>query len=42
MRMPSRYVVDASVVVKWFSKFEDDVEYAEKLLNTTLREAPHL
>lgn len=34
MRVPSRYVVDASIVVKWFSKFEDDAEYAEKLLNS--------
>ena len=34
MRVPSRYVVDASIVVKWFSKFENDVKYAQKLLNS--------
>lgn len=29
-----KYVVDASVVVKWFSGFEDDVEKSEQLLNS--------
>jgi predicted nucleic acid-binding protein len=28
-----KYVVDASVVVKWFSKLEEDIEKSEKLLN---------
>ena len=34
MKALSKYVVDASVVVKWFSKFEEDVESSEKLLNS--------
>lgn len=33
MKVPSRYVVDASVVVKWFSQFEEDAEKSRKLLN---------
>ncbi len=33
MKVPSRYVVDASVVVKWFSKFEEDAEKSRNLLN---------
>ena len=33
MKVPSRYVVDASVVVKWFSRFEEDGEKAIRLLN---------
>ena len=31
--MPSEYVIDASVVVKWFTTFEEDSERAIKLLN---------
>ena len=34
MKVPPNYVVDASVVVKWFSKFEEDAESSEKLLNS--------
>ena len=33
MNFPPKYVVDASVVVKWFSRFEEDVENSEKLLS---------
>jgi len=33
MKVPSRYVVDASVVVKWFSQFEEDGEKSRKLLS---------
>jgi len=29
-----KYVVDASVVVKWFSRFEEDIENSEKLLTS--------
>ena len=32
--MPQKYVVDASVVVKWFSKFEEDADSSEELLNS--------
>jgi len=34
VKVPPKYVVDASVVVKWFSKFGEDVENSEKLLNS--------
>jgi predicted nucleic acid-binding protein len=34
MKASSKYVVDASVVVKWFSRFEEDIENSEKLLNS--------
>ena len=34
MKVSPRYVVDASVVVKWFSQFEEDAASAEKLLNS--------
>lgn len=33
MKASPKYVVDASVVVKWFSGLEEDVENSEKLLN---------
>lgn len=33
MRMSPKYVVDASVVVKWFSELEDDSEKSIKLMN---------
>lgn len=33
MKESPKYVVDASVVVKWFSRFEEDIENSEKLLN---------
>jgi predicted nucleic acid-binding protein len=33
MKASPKYVVDASVVVKWFSGFEEDIENSEKLLN---------
>jgi predicted nucleic acid-binding protein len=33
MKASPKYVVDASVVVKWFSKLEEDIENSEKLLN---------
>jgi predicted nucleic acid-binding protein len=32
MKAYPKYVVDASVVVKWFSRFEEDIENSEKLL----------
>jgi predicted nucleic acid-binding protein len=32
MKAPARYVVDASVVVKWFSRAEEDIKNSEKLL----------
>jgi predicted nucleic acid-binding protein len=32
MKAYPQYVVDASVVVKWFSRFEQDVDNSEKLL----------
>lgn len=34
MKASPKYVVDASVVVKWFSMFEEDIENSEKLLNS--------
>ena len=34
MKASPKYVVDASVVVKWFSKFEEDADNSEKLLNS--------
>ncbi|MFW6102362.1 MAG: type II toxin-antitoxin system VapC family toxin [Chloroflexota bacterium] len=34
MKASLKYVVDASVVVKWFSRFEEDIENSEKLLNS--------
>jgi len=34
MKVSPKYVVDASVVVKWFSKFEEDAESSERLLNS--------
>jgi predicted nucleic acid-binding protein len=33
MKASLKYVVDASVVVKWFSRLEEDIENSEKLLN---------
>jgi predicted nucleic acid-binding protein len=33
VKVPSRYVVDASVVVKWFSRFEEDAEKSGRMLN---------
>ncbi len=42
MKMPLRYVVDASIIVKWFSKFEQDVESSEKLLNSHIEGASML
>jgi predicted nucleic acid-binding protein len=34
VKVSPKYVVDASVVVKWFSKFEEDAETSERLLNS--------
>ncbi|MFO7773365.1 MAG: type II toxin-antitoxin system VapC family toxin [Dehalococcoidia bacterium] len=34
MKASPEYVVDASVVVKWFSRSEEDVENSERLLNS--------
>jgi len=34
VKIPPKYVVDASIVVKWFSRFEQDAESSEKLLNS--------
>lgn len=34
MKPPLKYVIDASVVVKWFSKFEEDVDRSEELMNS--------
>lgn len=34
MKASPKYVVDASVVVKWFSGVEEDIENSEKLLNS--------
>jgi len=34
VKVPQKYVVDASVVVKWFSKFEEDADSSEELLNS--------
>jgi predicted nucleic acid-binding protein len=34
MKASPKYVVDASVVVKWFSRLEEDIENSEKLLNS--------
>lgn len=34
MKASPKYIVDASVVVKWFSRFEEDIENSEKLLNS--------
>jgi predicted nucleic acid-binding protein len=34
MKASPKYVVDASVVVKWFSRFEEDIENSEKLLKS--------
>lgn len=34
MKASPKYVVDASVVVKWFSRSEEDIENSEKLLNS--------
>lgn len=34
MKASPKYVVDASVVVKWFSRFEEDIENSEKLLTS--------
>ncbi|TET41024.1 MAG: PIN domain-containing protein [Dehalococcoidia bacterium] len=39
MNVPPKYVVDASVVVKWFSKFEEDAESSERLLNSHIEGA---
>ncbi len=33
VKMSPKYVVDASVVVKWFSRFEEDSERSIRLLN---------
>ncbi len=40
--MPLKYVVDASIIVKWFSRFERDVESSEKLLNSHIEGASML
>lgn len=42
MKMPLKYVVDASIIVKWFSRFERDVESSEKLLNSHIEGASML
>lgn len=42
MKMPLKYVVDASIIVKWFSKFEQDAESSEKLLNSHIEGASML
>ena len=34
MKTFPKYVVDASVVVKWFSRLEEDAENSERLLNS--------
>jgi len=33
VKIPPKYVVDASIVVKWFSRFEQGAESSERLLN---------
>jgi len=38
MKASPKYVVDASVVVKWFSKSEEDIENSERLLNSHVEE----
>lgn len=42
MKMPLKYVVDASIIVKWFSRFERDVESSKKLLNSHIEGASML
>lgn len=42
MKVPLKYVVDASIIVKWFSRFEQDVESSEKLLNSHIEGASML
>lgn len=42
MKVPLKYVVDASIIVKWFSRFEQDVENSEKLLNSHIEGASML
>ncbi len=39
MKVSPKYVVDASVVVKWFSQFEEDADSSEKLLNSHIKGA---
>jgi len=42
MKPSSKYVVDASVVVKWFSGAEEDIKQSERLLNSHVRGASQL
>lgn len=42
MKVPLKYVVDASIIVKWFSRFEQDAESSEKLLNSHIEGASML
>jgi len=42
VKMPLKYVVDASIIVKWFSRFEQDVKSSEKLLNSHIKGASML
>jgi len=42
VKMPLKYVVDASIIVKWFSRFERDVESSERLLNSHIEGASML
>jgi predicted nucleic acid-binding protein len=42
VKVPLKYVVDASIIVKWFSRFEQDVESSEKLLNSHIEGASML
>jgi len=42
VKVPLKYVVDASIIVKWFSRFEQDVENSEKLLNSHIEGASML
>jgi len=42
VKTPLKYVVDASIIVKWFSRFEQDVESSEKLLNSHIEGASML
>jgi|GEM_PF-4924114 hypothetical protein len=42
MKVSPKYVVDASVVVKWFSRFEEDADSSEKLLNSHIEGAATL
>jgi len=42
VKVPLKYVVDASIIVKWFSRFEQDAESSEKLLNSHIEGASML